>query len=200
MRVFYSETSPYARKVRMLVIEKGLENQIKFVTANALDDPAELLAVNPLAKIPALVTDSGETFFDSPLICEYLDSLKPEPCLIPAKGGAHWQVLKAQALTDGILDASVSTVMMTIRLKTEPPTYWLERWSNSIDRSLVAMEAQLEQLGEHFNLAHICYMTVLGYLDFRLPNIDWQQRHPALAAWCEQYAERRSYVETKPAV
>jgi glutathione S-transferase len=197
MQLIYSPTSPYARKVRMLVIEKGLTDRVEVVTANPLQDPPELLAANPLAKVPALIVGRDFTLFDSPLLCAYLDSLA-EPRLIPERDDARWQVLRREALADGILDAAVSSVMEGRRIESQRSPDWLARWSNAILRTVGELEKEAPVLVQRFDLGAIASAAALAYLDFRRPHIDWRANAPQLDAWLESVRERESFASTVP--
>jgi glutathione S-transferase len=197
MQLIYSPTSPYARKVRMLVIEKGLGDRVEILTANPLQDPPELLAANPLAKVPALIVGPDFTLFDSPLLCAYLDSLA-EPRLIPERDDARWQVLRREALADGILDAAVSSVMEGRRIESQRSPDWLARWSNAILRTLAELEKEAPILKQRFDLGAIAAAAALAYLDFRLPHIVWRAQAPQLDAWLESVRGRESFAATVP--
>jgi len=197
MQLIYSATSPYARKVRMLVIEKGLTDRVEVVVANPLQDPPELLVANPLAKVPALIVEPGFTLFDSPLLCAYLDSLSA-PRLIPEAGPERWQVLRREALADGITDAAVSSVMEGRRIESQRSPEWLARWRSAILRGVVELEKEAEVLGARFDLGAIASAAALAYLDFRLPQIDWRAQAPGLSAWLEAVRGRDSFASTVP--
>jgi glutathione S-transferase len=197
MQLIYSATSPYARKVRMLVIEKGLQAQVQIVAANPLLDPPELLAANPLAKVPALVVAPGFTLFDSPLICAYLDSLA-EPRSVPASGVERWQVLRREALADGITDAAVACVMEGRRTESQRSPDWLARWHSAILRGVVELQKEAEVLTLRFDLGAMASAAALAYLDFRLPEIEWRSQAPKLAAWLESVRGRESFSATVP--
>ncbi len=198
MRLFYANTSPYARKVRVVVVEKGLEARVDGVLCNPFDDVPELKAVNPLSKIPCLELDNGTALYDSPVIVEYLDSLVPAKPLTPNDGEARWQVLRQQALGDGILDAAFNTVIEGRRPEAQQSQSWNERWRAAIDRGLVAMDGEIDSLAQQANLAHITYACALGYLEFRLPDITWRTRHPRTATWFDAFAQRPSMISTQP--
>lgn len=197
MQLIYSATSPYARKVRMLVIEKGLTDRVEVVVANPLQDPPELLAANPLAKVPALIVEAGFTLFDSPLLCAYIDSLA-EPRMIPAAGPERWRVLRREALADGITDAAVSSVMEGRRIESQRSPEWLARWRSAILRGVVELEKESGALGGRFDLGAIASAAALAYLDFRLPHIEWRAQAPGLSAWLEDVRSRESFAATVP--
>lgn len=199
MRHLYSATSPYARKIRVLVLEKGLSDRIEDVAVNPMEDPEDLSAVNPLHKVPAFIRDDGPALFDSPLICEYLDATFPEPRFIPQDGEARWAVLRIQALADGILDAALPIVMELRRPETERSAAWMERWRQAIARGVAVLDAERASLeGGPLNLGQVAAVAALDYLDFRLPEVAWRDRHPALAAWADALLARPSLKATDP--
>lgn len=199
MKLLHSATSPYVRKVSVTAHEKGLIDQIEVVAVNSMQEDAVLLAANPLSKVPALVFDDGSAMFDSPLLCEYLDSLGDAPKLIPESGADRWAVLRHQATTDGLLDAAFGFVMENRRPESERSAMWMERWLNAINRSLDVMEAEIDSFGEVLTLAHISLGCALGYLDLRYKGIvDWRDAHPKLSAWYEVFASRPSMQATVP--
>ena len=107
MKLFYSPTSPFVRKVVACAITRDLDGQIERIRTDAHASPAALLAANPLSKVPCLLTQDGEALFDSPVICEYLDSIGDAPPLFPDHGATRWVALRYQALGDGMMDAAV---------------------------------------------------------------------------------------------
>lgn len=198
MRLLYSPTSPYARKVRVTAAEKGLTDKIEVVTINPFDDIADLGPVNPVGKVPALVMDSGTTLYDSPVICEYLDSLGGGASLLPASGEARWTVLRQQALADGVLDAAFSLVMEMRRPEGERSQSWIDRWTAGIYRSVDAIDAEAGSLSADVTLAHVAFGCALGYLDFRLGDLNWRDGRANAAAWYETFGARPSMTSTDP--
>jgi glutathione S-transferase len=194
MKLFSSDTSPYARKVRIAAIEKGLQARIELVPQSPFDsDTAALLAANPLGKIPALVLEDGSALYDSRVICEYLDGLSPAHRLIPEAGGARIDVLRRQALADGVMDAAFSLVMEQRRPEARQSSEWQARWRAGIVRGTAAMEPR-----ETFDLGQVAAAAALGYLDFRLGALDWRAAAPAVAEWWREVQDRRSVRETAP--
>ncbi|CTQ56918.1 putative GST-like protein YibF [Roseibium album] len=198
MKLYFANTSPYARKARMVILEKGLADQVETVFQNPFDESPDLKKANPLGKVPALVTDDGNTVFDSPIICAYLDSLSPETMLIPADE-ARWNVLTSEALADGILDAAFSIVMERRRPEEQQSSMWLERWQTGIQRTISAVDADLTPFVGDLTLAQIALGAALGYLDFRLPDIDWRASNPAISAWFADFTTRPAMKATDPA-
>ena len=201
MRLLSSPTSPYARKVRMTLIEKGLADQVTVDAAVPLgtaEEAAAVRRVNPLAKIPALVLDTGEALYDSPVICEYLDSLGTGPTLLPAAGPARWTALRRQALGDGVADAAFNNVMEHRRPEAQRSTEWLDRWARAVHGAADALEQELAHGALGFDLGAIALSAAFGYLDFRLPQIDWRAGRPRLTEAFAELAARPSFVATAP--
>ena len=198
MKLIYSLTSPYARKVRILVIEKGLDAAIEHIIASPLAEPEKVIPANPLGKIPVLLTDAG-ALYDSPVICEYLDNLVGNP-LLPASGANRWAILRVQALADGMMDAAFSIVMEQLRPEPERSSAWRERWRAAILRATADANRDFPRLVDRFDLGQIAMAAALGYLAFRLPDIDWQTDSPSLATWWDETCQRASVLATTPPV
>lgn len=198
MQLFYSKTSPYSRKVRMLIVEKGIENKFTQTICNPFDNPRDLLLFNPLGKVPTLVIDDNFALYDSPVICEYIDSLLPARRLIPESGLYRWQVLSWQALCDGVLDAAYNLVMEYRRMPDQQSAHWIDHWQTEIYRALDLIETSVEDFSQNITLSQICLGAALGYLDFRLPALDWRKAHSNTFDWYETFKLRPSMVETKP--
>ena len=202
MKLFYSPTSPFARKVRAAAIELGLEGRIQLELVHVVPckpnkDYAQ--AHNPLRKIPALVTANGTTIFDSTVICEYLDAMAGGGRLVPREGDARWRVLANHALAQGMCEAAV-----LIRYETwlRPEALrWLDfagdQWDR-IDTGIAWFEQHPAELEGPVNLAHIALGCTLAYLDFRSPEHDWRTHNPTVAAWFATLAQRPSFALTLP--
>ncbi|MHB8535048.1 MAG: glutathione S-transferase family protein [Sulfuricaulis sp.] len=198
MKLYGSLTSPYVRKVRVLVREKNLACEFILADAWAADSPIPPL--NPLGKVPALVLDNGEVLFDSPVIVEYLDSLKAPP-LLPASGEARWQALRWQALADGVLDAVVSRLLESRRPAAQQSAETIPRQEAKIARALEYADHHLSNgpwlMSDRFTVADLAVAVALEYIDFRYPH-DWRGRHPRLGEWCAGIGARPAFVETRP--
>jgi len=197
MKLFYSKTSPYSRKVRMMIHEKGLQQAITSVTCNPFDEVPELGAANPLGKVPTLILDDGSPLYDSPVICAYLDTLTPGR-LIPKSGRERWNVLRWEALCDGALDATYNIVMERRRDTQEQSAGWIVQWKSQVSRSLDHIEASIGMLPNQVTLAHLALGAALGYLDFRLSDLGWRSQCPALAAWYGDFSVRDAMQNTRP--
>jgi glutathione S-transferase len=206
MRLYFSPTSPYVRKVMVTAIETGLESRIDKIVSPGGPDEAALARANPLAKVPALVLDDGDVLYDSPVICEYLDSQHAGTPVFPAKGPDRWTALRRQALGDGILDAAILRRMETMRPAEQRSADAAAKQERKVTRGLDALEAEAEaEAGQLANplgkpgIGDIAAACALGYLDLRFAAEDWRAGRPALAAWYEGMAKRRSLRETQPA-
>lgn len=197
MKLRYSPTSPFVRKVEVTAHELGLAGKIERVPTNAFDPNTDLGRTNPLGKVPALVTDDGTVLYDSPVICEYLDSLAGGR-LFPPGGPDRWTSLRRQALADGIMDAGVSARLESQRPEGTRSDAWIERQRAAITRSLDALESEAVDFGDGLTIGHVAIGCALGYLDFRFAADQWRQGRPKLAAWYEAFAQRPSMVATVP--
>jgi glutathione S-transferase len=197
MKLRYSPTSPYVRKVTVTAIETGLDKKIERVftmPASAPDLPTD----NPLGKVPALIMDDGEPLIDSPVIVEYLDSLHSGAKIVPPSGGARWKALRLQALADGILDAAVLRLMETRRPAGEQSKAYIEKQRTVVNRSLDWLERHAAELDDSLTIGNITAAIVGDYLDFRFGADDWRQARPKLAAWQKRFAARPSFRDTYP--
>jgi glutathione S-transferase len=196
MRLFYSPTSPYVRKVQVTAIEKGLGERLTLVPCNAYAPAPELWAANPLGRVPTLVLDDGTALFDSPVICDWLDAAGSGPGLLPPAGPQRWGVLRAQALADGVMDEAVAVVMGRRRPGQDSA---LEASAlAAVGRGLNWLEGQPQAWTRGLDLGQIAVACALGYLDFRLPELCWAQTRPGLAAWYGETAKRESFRTTVP--
>jgi glutathione S-transferase len=197
VKLFYSASSPFARKVRIAAREKGIAGGITEVECNPFADPLELRAQNPLGLVPTLVA-GGLVLYDSPVICEYLDTRKETPRLIPLGATERWPVLRAQALADGLMDVAVRLTVERRRPQGEQSPGTHQRWLAQMDSAVGAMQEQLPGLSGLLNLGHIAFAAALGYLDFRHAQLDWRGGHPQLAAWYDPFAQRPAMAQTAP--
>ena len=198
MKLFSSPTSPFVRKVRILIREKGATDLIPEVTVSAMADPEELHAANPLGKVPALETDEGTTLFNSPLICQYLDESLPGAKLVPPMGADYWKVMRLLTIGDGMSEAAFSLTMEKNRPEAERSSMWIGRWQRAITRSLDLLEEEASDLQGPLNLGTISVGCALGYLDFRHGNLEWRDTRPALSKIAERIFALPSFKETEP--
>ena len=199
MKLVASLTSPYARKIRVALAEKNLPFELE-VDIPWLAD-TRVPSYNPLGKVPALVADDGELWFDSPVIAEYLDTLAG-PLLLPADRAAALPVRQAEALADGITDAAVAAFLEGMRPAERQDPAAIERQLGKISRGLTALEARVAQrkgcAGEALSIADIAIGCTLGYLDLRFAHLGWRASHPQLAAWAAGLLARPSFTTTAP--
>lgn len=200
MKLFYVGVSPYARKVRVVADEKGLGDRIEEIEVNPYERPADLVAANPIGKIPCLVLEDGTAYYDSPVICEYLDSLNDNPKLLPDPGPERFQALRRLALTDGILDQAFNiSCEVNRRPENERSPHWIEHWKTAVAAAITALDSEIGDYGDRLTLAHIGAGVALGYADFRLGEmLDWRADNPALAEWYAEFSRRASMRATAP--
>jgi glutathione S-transferase len=201
MRAHVNPASPFARKVRIVLRERSLLGQVEEIetAVSPVAPNADLARANPLVKIPALILDDGTALFDSRVICEYLDTLGNVPRLFPATGIERWNALRSQSLCDGVLDAAVLTrYEMAVRPEALRWKDWIAGQRKKIDGGVDALEREQSSWGRTFGIGQIGAACVLGYLDFRFPDIDWRSAHPRLKAWFEEASERPSLQDTAP--
>ncbi|MFY0681103.1 MAG: glutathione S-transferase N-terminal domain-containing protein [Thalassovita sp.] len=197
MKLYFAHTSPYARKARICVEELGLQDQVEQVFSNPFEEAKDLRAANPLGKVPALITDQGTAIYDSPVICAWLASLSNKATLIP-DGDARWGVLTREAMADGILDSAYAIVMERRRPDPEQSEMWKARWQDGIARATAHANSIITDFEGPIDLGQIALAAALGYLDFRLPDIDWRSDNPALANWFADFENRPSMELTAP--
>lgn len=204
MKLLGAVSSPYVRKVRVVMAEKKLDYQ--FVPEDVWSADTTISQSNPLGKVPCLVMEGGEALFDSRVIVEYLDTLSPVGKLIPAVGRERAEVKTWEALADGVLDALILARLEANwagRTKAQRSQAWIDR---QMDKVHVSLEAMSKGLGDkpfcsgiHLSLADVAVGCALGYLDFRFADIDWRTAHPNLARLSEKLSQRASFADTRPA-
>ena len=198
MKLRHAPASPYVRKVMATAIETGLDERIELIPTNVRDPDPELAGHNPLSKVPALITDGGEKLFDSPVICEYLDSLHDGPKLFPPAGAARWRALRLQALGDGVLDAAVLCRMEGFRPAELRSGEFVAQQKGKVASALDALEQEAGGFGDAVTIGAITVGCALGYLDFRFSEDDWRAGRSALAAWYAEFAKRPSMARSAP--
>ena len=197
MKLFYSPTSPYARKCRALAIEKGLEDRIEIVAVSPMANPADLHAANPLGKVPALLLADGRSIVDSRVICQFIDSLSAAAILVPRTTDERHATLTREALADGISDAAFNRTMERLRPESQRSPDWLARWTNAIRRTVAHFNASLPDRAQP-DLGDIALACALGYLDLRHSDLAWRKDAPELARWFEAISARPSIASTAP--
>ena len=200
MKLIGSHSSPYTRKVRIVLAEKKIE--VDFVIDSPWLAGSKVPNLNPLGKIPVLVLDDETPLFDSRVIVEYVDNASPNNKLFPAPNRERIEVKRWEALADGLCDAAVSALLEGRRPAHEQSAGWIARQRDKVTRSLEFMAEELGEkpycMGTHFSLADIAVGTALGYLGFRFADIDWQAAHPNLARLYAKLMQRPAFADTAP--
>lgn len=200
MKLLGSLTSPYVRKTRIVLAEKKID--CEFVIDNGGPDGSGLAEHNPLCRIPVLLLDDGGSLFDSRVIVEYLDNLAPNNRLIPPPGRERTLIRRWEALCDGTLDAAVAAVMESRRPDGERSQGWIDRQRKVIAFALAACARDLDEHpwchGTAITLADIALGSMLGYLVFRYPDIDWRGQYANLAKHYDKLMQRPSFADTVP--
>lgn len=199
MKLYYSPTSPFVRKVNVFAIEAALDDQIEWVRTNPWQAEDILTVENPLSQVPTLVTDDGMILYDSRVICEYLDTLHSVNKLIPEEE-LRWPALRLQALADGILEAGISRFLERKRAATLRSEDWDNMQKTSVQRALNALESTIADWSDYtdINIGVISVACMLGWLDFRFAEEDWRLTHPQTAKWYDEFAQRDSMLKTIP--
>ena len=202
MKLIGALTSPYVRKVRIVMAEKKLDYQFELEDVWNSD---AILKSNPLGKVPCLVMEGGEAVFDSRVIVEYLDTRSPVSRLIPESSRGRTEVRTWESLADGILDAAILARLektWPCRSEGERSQAWIDRQMHKIDASLTAVSTGLADkpycTGIHLSLADIAVGCALGYLAYRFPDIDWRGDHKNLARLADKLEARQSFIDTRP--
>lgn len=203
MKLIGSLTSPYVRKVRIVLAEKKLDCQ--FVLEDVWSADTQMARYNPLGKVPCLLMDGGEALHDSRVIVEYLDTLSPVGKLLPPSGRERAEVKTWEALADGLLDAAILARLEATwpgRTAGQRSQAWIDRQMDKITHTLRAMSLGLGDKphcsGIYLSLSDLAVGCALGYLDFRFPHIDWRSAHPNLARLAAKLNQRTSFIETLP--
>lgn len=202
MKLLGSNTSPYVRKVRVVMAEKKIDAQYELVDVNAPDSPIKLS--NPLGKIPCLIMDDGGAVFDSRVIVEYLDNLTPVHRLIPPNGRSRVEVRTWESLADGLLDAALLVrAEQTQRAEGQRSPAVIVRQMGKIESALASMSSGLGDkpwcADGRYSLADIAVGCALGYLDFRFSQFGWRAQFSNLAAHADKLFARQSFIDTRPA-
>jgi len=204
MKLIGSTTSPYVRKVRVVMAEKKLE--FSFVTEDVWADNTTISGSNPLGKVPCLIMEGAEALFDSRVIVEYLDTLSPVGKLIPTVGRERAEIKTWEALADGVMDAAILARMeatWTGRTAEQRSQAWIDRQMRKVNDALKAMSLGLGDkaycAGIHLTLADIAVGCALGYLDFRFPELSWRNDYPNLVKLHDKLKQRTSFADSVPA-
>ena len=202
MKLIGSLTSPYVRKVRIVMAEKRLDYQLELEDVWASD---RISQSNPLGKVPCLVMEGGEAMFDSRVIVEYMDTLSPVSRLIPERGRERAEVRTWEALADGVVDAAILVRLEQTyagRTEAQRSTAWVNRNLDKVHAGIAAMGKGLGDkpycAGIHLTLADIAVGCALSWLDFRFAHIDWRASNANLTKLMDKLALRASFIDTAP--
>ena len=200
MKLIASLTSPFARKVRIVLLEKKIDCPLQEDSPWAAD--SQVATYNPLGKVPVLLLDDDSSLFDSRVIVEYLDNISPVSKLLPQENRPFTLTRRWEALADGICDAAVLIVLERKRPTAQQSEDWKTHQLGKVVRGLASLSNDLGEKiwcnGENYSLADIAVGVCLGYLDFRFPELDWKSRYPNLAALQQKLEARQSFIDTRP--
>lgn len=199
MKLYYSPTSPFVRKINVFAIEVGLDKKVEWLKTNPWQVEDVLTAENPLSQVPTLITDDDVVLYDSSVICEYLDSLHSGKKMIPEESKERWPALRLQALADGILNAGILRFLEKKRSIEKQSADWDATQKKSIERSLDYLENTVFDWGANLDVGVLSVACTLGWLDFRFSNEDWRATHSNLSHWFESFSKRPSITQTMPA-
>jgi glutathione S-transferase len=198
MKLFHATNSPFARKCRVVIIEKGLHDSVELVESSPPHDSAALIAANPLCRIPSLMLENGDVFCESPVICEYLDSLSSENILFPSEKEGRFEALRLAALGSGIMDSAVAIVMEKRRPEEKQYAPWIQRKEDAILRTIAVVSGINLDENSNWNIGTINLAVALSYVSFRMPHLAWKNEHKNLSNWLEFVSKKQSMVKTTP--
>jgi glutathione S-transferase len=202
MTLHWSPRSPYVRKVMIAAHEMGLSDRLNCVrtVVGGTTPHLELMRENPLGKIPTLVLEDGTILFDSPVICEYLDTLHTGPKLYPAAGEERFTALRRHALGSGMIDMGLALLGERFRPEEHRSQPHMDLWTLKLRSSVAALEEEAEAIAATpFTIGHVAIGVALGYLDFRFDVLQWRNGHPHLTAWYGTFLARPSVQANLPA-
>jgi glutathione S-transferase len=198
MNILFSPFSPFVRKCLITGLSLGLNDRITLLpcSAHPINRDQDIIASNPLGKVPTLFTDDGQVLYDSRVVCEYLNDLA-QGSLIPATGQARWETLTLQALADGMLDAAV---LARYEDAARPEAFRWSEWKaaqlDKVETSLAALNSEPQKLAGRVDLGSIAVGCALWYLDLRVADWGWRERHPHVASWYAGYSQRPEMAAT----
>ena len=199
MRLYWSSRSPFVRKAMVAAHETGVASRIETVRVQVAVSKlnADVMAHNPLNKIPTLVLENGDVLFDLRVICEYFDSLNTGPKLFPSDPTERWTALRRDAIGTGIMENGVALIGEMARPPEMQSQPHIAAYQTKIQAALDYLDADATALAkDRFNIGHLSIGCALGYLDFRYADDDWRKGHANLAEWHKKLAERASFKQT----
>lgn len=198
MKLCYSATSPFVRKVMICAYELGLEDRIEKLNPDVSDRSVGINPATPLGKVPSLALDDGRVIFDSVVICEYLDSLSDKAALFPASTDARISVLVQHAIADGLTSACYNRRMDSAAPEGEGSPSMRARMKVAMEKCLDELESQAGTLAGRVDIATIAIAAALGYHDFRFGHENWREARPKLTGWHDEFSKRPSVANTEP--
>jgi len=197
MKLYITVPSPFARKCRIVVREKGLIDHTGEIVVDPYANAPELLASNPVVQVPTLIAEDGLPISDSPVICEYLDQIGTGPRLLPSDGPERWRVKRVETLGNQALEMGVKLVLEKRRPESERSPSWITRWTDNMARALDALEAT-GPVADPLDMGVITAGCAVTWIGFRHPDFDWRTGRPNLVALQTALDERPSFRETHP--
>lgn len=199
MQLYLNKTSPYARLAFVTAHETGVAARLQTIWLEPWNDPPELLAVNPLAKVPALLTDDGTALIESSLICDYLVMVSRRETLLPSTLPARAQTLHRLGLGRAAIDCAFGVVIAR-RFNNGADTTLSQRWLHALPRATAALEISgaARAAAPDPDLGDLAVAVAFDYMDFRLPELGWRARAPKLATFVDRIRARPSMQATKP--
>ncbi len=198
MELKFSKLSPYVRKVNIVAHEHGLTERIHLTPLDTRADSDKLAPLNPLGKIPVLITDAGEAIYDSPVICEYLDAEFGNHRLLPAQGARRWQIMTMAALADGLLDAALLIRHERARPADRQSAEWTELQLRKVHLALDHFERTVDGFGAELDMAQVGVGAAVGYIPLRLLDLEGLPKWPKLKAWYATQSQRPSFKHSAP--
>jgi glutathione S-transferase len=200
MQLIGSYTSPYVRKIRVLLLEKGLP--FSFLEDIPWNEDSKATHYNPLGKVPILIDENGSVWYDSQIIAQYIESRHTMKPLMPAGPIAAVEVRQLETLADGITEAGIAIFLEKKRETIQQNPAWITRQQGKINRGLDTLENKLDGVvwlhNDSFSLADIAAGALLSWLDLRLPGLDWRKNRPKLGEFAERLFARESFKMTTP--
>ncbi|MFT5540030.1 MAG: glutathione S-transferase [Alphaproteobacteria bacterium] len=198
MKGYATVSSPYARKIRVAALETGQDGLIDWQMLSREERASMMPGINPLGKVPAVVLDSGEALYDSPVICAYVDSLHDGTKLIPPTGPARWRTLRREALGDGLTEAVGNVAQEGMKPEDKQLQRVLDRQGAKVAAALAALNTEAGDFQTPPGMGEISIACAIGYMDYRGVAPDWQKTYPTLAAWYGEINKRPSFSQTLP--
>lgn len=199
MKLYITDPSPFARKVRIVAHEKGLADRIEQIVADPYGNAPALLAANPVVQVPVLIAEDGLPITDSPVICDYLDEIGSGPRLCPVEGAERLRVRRIETFGNAALEMGVKLVLEKRRPEAERSPSWTARWTEHMGRALDALEAADLDAGR-IDMGVITAGVAVGWIGFRHPDYDWKTGRPRLVALQAELEQRPSFIATAPTV